>query len=133
MSDPTTPPSGAMPGAMSEARLADLARVLFELYAPGDPQWYPYDEEHWLKDAETVQRVFEAECATLRAQVQAGREAICDYNALLRSAHDIAHRAGDQTNWRAFREQLLDVLDKHHATFVAAHAALALPEPSHEP
>lgn len=45
-------------------------------------------------------------------------KAMYDYNALLRSAYQVANRQGENTNWPAFANQLQACLEKHHATWM---------------
>lgn len=46
------------------------------------------------------------------------KEALIEYNALLRSSYQVAERLGENTNWPAFANELRRCLDKHHSTWM---------------
>ena len=53
-------------------------------------------------------------------EVAALRETVLAYNGALRSAHAIAKREGNETNWPAFLANITKVIDDNHGTFVKA-------------
>lgn len=57
------------------------------------------------------------------------QRALVDHNDALRSAHDVAERAGATTNWSSFRDLVSRVLTAHHTISNYARKALAALRP----
>ena len=49
------------------------------------------------------------------------RDALLDYNDILRSAAAIAERRGADTGWDSFKLRLSTILKRHHETWLALH------------
>ena len=64
----------------------------------------------------------EPEVSALRASIpSAVRDALLDYNDMLRSAAGIAERRGAETGWDSFRRRLSTILKRHHETWLALY------------
>lgn len=53
--------------------------------------------------------------AVAREKIEALSKALLEYDEVLRSAHAIAQRDGESTQWESFRNRVAEVLRKHHA------------------